>query len=255
MTEGRSQSDAEILKLANKTYTVFPGQPLRIFGITNKAGEVFEGYLEMFTASNEHLSRAPIVARVAEEAPAAFVIPTTNQMRELGTRMASGDDAAFEEVRRMSIELYRNINYRTESARVLTNLFLMRAALDELGVEAGKSNAVAMAALRRSLTVRHMSSFVPYALSIAAAAGNDEALDMLLHYSDWGILLSSAESAMRLPAQKENEKAIEFLVQVLDNPAHRALWNSAVDSLKGPAARGNAKAKEALEKYEQNKPQ
>jgi hypothetical protein len=228
---------------------------LRIFGITNKAGEVFEGYLELFTASNEQHSRAPTVARVAAEAPAAFVIPTTNEMRELGARMASGNDAAFEEVRRISTELYRNINYTTENARVLTNLFLMRAALDELGVEVGKSNAIALAALKRSLSVRHMAPFVPYALGIAAAAGSEDAMEMLLHYSDWGILLSSAESGMRAPAEKDNEKAIEFLVQVLDNPAHRALWNSAVDSLKGPAARGNARAKEALEKYEQNKPQ
>jgi len=183
------------------------------------------------------------------------VTPTTNTMRALATRICEGDDAAFGELRSVATELYRDVDLRSEPERARTNLLLMRAAFRELGEQAGRSNAHALAALQSAAFVRQLRSHVDEALGIAAAAGNEHALDMLLQHQDWNILLSSAVFAMRLPAEKNNERAIEFLIGVLENPKHRPLWYGASNGLKTAAENGNAKAKAALEKYEKENPQ
>ena len=78
---------------------------------------------------------------------------------------------------------------------------------------------------------------------------------MLLHHQDWNILLSSTVFALRVFAEKGNEQAIDFLIGVLENPKHRPLWHGASSGLKTAAVNGNAKAKAALEEYEQANPQ
>jgi len=185
-----------------------------------------------------------------ESAPSA--IPTTNTMRSLATRICEGDEAAGGELRLIAAELYRNINYTTEQDRVLSNLSLMRAAFRELGEQAGRSNAPAMAALQSAAFDRQLKAHVSGALGIAAAAGNEQALDMLLHHQDWNMLQSSAVFALRAPAEKNNERAIDFLVAVLDKEGNRPLWHGASEGLRVAAANGNPKAKAALEKYEQS---
>ncbi|HEY0549677.1 MAG TPA: tetratricopeptide repeat protein, partial [Verrucomicrobiae bacterium] len=198
-------------------------------------------------------------ARFSAAAPATTelataVIPTSNTMRLLATRICEGDDAAFGELRRVAGELYRNINYTREQGRVSSNLFLMRAAFRELGEQAGRSNSQAMAALQSAAFARDLTAHVSDALGLAAAAGNEQALDMLLHHQDWNMLQSSAVFALRAPAEKNNEQAIDFLVAVLGSEGSRPLWHGASEGLKVAAASGNLKAQAALEKYEQAKP-
>jgi hypothetical protein len=57
-----------------------------------------------------------------------------------------------------------------------------------------------------------LKSFVPEALGIAAAAGNKEALAMLL-----GISELSANDALCLPAQSNGELAVDYFVTRLNS--------------------------------------
>ncbi|MGD0899700.1 MAG: protein kinase, partial [Thermoguttaceae bacterium] len=176
--------------------------------------------------------------------------PTVAAMRALAERIVNGDQAAFDVLRDTAAELYRDIDYRKEEGRVSSNLVLMRAAFNLLGEQAGKGNQKAFEALKRSLGTLHLRSFAPDALGIAAAAGHAESLEMLLHHDKWGILLSSAVFALQKPAEQNNEKAVDFLVGVLENPEHRALWNGVSQHLVAAAASGNQRAKAALEKFD-----
>jgi hypothetical protein len=204
--------------------------------------------------AEQKVAQISTTAAPAKTESATVVIPTAHTMRSLATRICEGDDAALGELRLIATELYRNINYTTEQDRVRSNLFLMRAAFRELGEQAGRSNAQAMAALQSAAFNRQLKAHVSDALGIAAADGNEQALDMLLHHQDWNMLQSSAVFALRAPAEKNNERAIDFLVAVLDREGNRPLWHGASEGLKVAAANGNAKAKAALEKYEQTKP-
>ncbi len=77
-------------------------------------------------------------------------------------------------------------------------------------------------------------------------------LDMLLHYERWGILLSSAVFDLRAAAANNNEKAVDFLIAVIEDPKDQALWSGASQGLVGAATKGNAKAKAALDQFEAN---
>ena len=213
---------------------------------------------------------------------AASTKPQTPQtMRALAGRIANGSPSAFNELRDAAEQLYLGIDYAKEKSRVMANLTLMRAAYDVLGEQAAKGNRWAFDALKKSLKIRHLGSFAPDALGIAAAAGRAEALDILINHNKWSILLSSAVFALEKPAARNNPKAIEFLLTVLNEPRDRALWlraavglaeanndrgvthlitemeahpidgcimPSAIEGLNAAAARGNAKARLALEK-------
>jgi len=135
----------------------------------------------------------------------------------------------------------------------------MKAAFDVLGEEAGKGNAKAMAALKRCLRERssRLSSFAPDALGIAAAAGQEEALDILLRHKEWGILDSTAVFALVAPASANRERAVDFMVSWLSDPQHRGdgMALSASGALEKAAEKGNQEAKTALAKYVEANPE
>jgi hypothetical protein len=179
--------------------------------------------------------------------------PTKESIRAMAKRIADGDDKGYEELGAAARELYRGIDFKTEEARVLLNLFKMKAGFDLLGEEAGKGNDKAMSALKRCLRDRGspLSSFAPDALGIAAAAGQEEALDILLRYLQWDLLESTAVFALAAPAGANRERAVEFLAEWLARPEHRGggMALSATEALEKAASRGNQRAKEALAKY------
>jgi ankyrin repeat protein len=185
--------------------------------------------------------------------------PTREAMRAIAKRIAEGDDAAYDELSGAARELYRGIDFQKEAARMELNMFKMKAAFDVLGEEAGKGNDKAMGALKRCLRDRssRLSSFAPDALGIAAAAGQEEALDMLLHHGEWGVLESSAVFAMAAPASANRERAVEFMVSWLSNPQHHGggMALSATEALKQAADKGNAQARAALAKYREANPE
>lgn len=176
--------------------------------------------------------------------------PTTVSMRALAERIANGDQTAFHELQETDKMLYRDIDYDQDKKRVMANLILMKAAFDVLGEQAGRGNDRAFQMLKACLGTGHLRSFAPDALGIAAAAGHKEALEILLHHDRWGILLSSTVFALRPVAENNDERVVDFLVGILENPRDRALWYGASEGLAGAAVKGNEKAKAALEKYE-----
>ena len=234
-------------------------QPARLFSITNAFGETFDGYLELVgpgqSESSNVITAPPITSTVTASTnnDAGTNLPTVATMQDVAQRIGAGDAAAFDELQTISESLYRGIDYKTEQQRVLTNLALMSSAFESLGRGVAAGNDAAFDAVRRSLAVRHLSAFAPRALGIAAAAGHQESLDMLLNYADSKILLSSAVSALRPAAEKNNELAVQFLLRVLEDPSHRPLWHMASQGLRTAAAAGNVEAVTALKTYDQNR--
>jgi hypothetical protein len=170
-------------------------------------------------------------------------------MRAVAAQIAAGDQSALTRLEEISAELYQDIDYHKEKERLSSNLVLMTAAFDVLGKKAGAGSLAAFEALRQSLGMRHLRSFAPDGLATAAAAGHAEALDILLHYEEHGILLSSAVFALAKPAAKNNEQAVIFLVDTLTNPNHKSLWHGASQGLIAASHAGNPQAKAALAQY------
>lgn len=175
--------------------------------------------------------------------------PTAEMMRGLAREISAGNQAALTRLETIKVELYRDINHDLEKARSLSNLVLMRAAFDQLGKDAGAGNENAFRALKQALGTEALQSFVSDSLGIAASAGHTEALEILLNYKKWGMLRSSVVFAIAKPASKNNERAVAFLADVLNDPTARSLFDAASRGLVGAALAGNERAKAALETY------
>jgi hypothetical protein len=184
--------------------------------------------------------------------PTITTRPTTQKMEEIGERVAKGDAAAFAELEANAEYLYRNINYRQDQERVIANLLLMRATYNVIGERAAAGDAKAFEMLKASLGVKQLKSFAPDALAKAAAAGNQQAMEILVHHERFGILQTTAVFALREAAEAGQPGAIEYLVSVIDDPKSRGLWLGASQGLSLAAAKGNAKAQEAMKRYDAN---
>ncbi len=175
--------------------------------------------------------------------------PTAADMDKLGCLAAKGRLAAIDELAMTAEALYQDIDYEKDHARVANNLVLMRAAFTPIGTLAGKGSQTALDALQYANGNPRLRSFTPDAFGIAAGMGNTEALDVLLNYKEHGFLLSSTVFALRPAAEKNIPEAVNFLVEVMNDPRHKALWRGASKGLVGAAALGNQAAQEALENY------
>jgi ankyrin repeat protein len=182
---------------------------------------------------------------------AGIAPPTQKAMRSYARRIADGDATAFDELANAAADLYRGINYQKDDARLKMNYYRMQAAFTVLGEEASKGNDKAFQALKKSLGVPSLKSFAPEALGTAAAAGNQEALDILLQHNQWGIMESSTILALTPSAETNLQPAVDYFIDLLINPANRN--RGGLGSVKGvvedAAAHGNQKAQAALEKF------
>ncbi|MGZ0707300.1 hypothetical protein ACWPKO_03060 [Coraliomargarita sp. W4R53] len=175
--------------------------------------------------------------------------PTVNDMRDLGLLAANGDLGAIDRLEFICELLYRDVNYDTDDQRVMANLTLMDAAMYPIGKEAGKGSENAMEALIYANSKIELRDFTSDAFGIAAALGNEQAIDILVNHKRHGILLSSAVFALQKSAEKNHPAAVAFLVNVMEDPTSKPLWHGASQGLVGAAALGNQDAIEALEKY------
>lgn len=166
------------------------------------------------------------------------------KMMHLGSRAASGDLTAVDEIEEQKRQLYESIDLKTDRPKGIANLKLMRAAFDVIGTEAAR-NSEAMKALEYAKGKPSLRSFTVDAFGLAAGEGNEQALDALLNYKSSGWLLSNTVAAMKYPAMNNQSQAIDFLIAVLENPRHRPLHHMARRGLEGAAAKGNEKAQAA----------
>ena len=149
--------------------------------------------------------------------------PTVQTMQALANRIAQGDSAAFNQLQDTADQLYRGMDYAREKDRAISNLTLMQAAYDVLAKEATKGNRWAFDAIKKSLKNKSLSNFAPIALGIMATAGNKEAVDMLIHYKQWGIPKVSAVLALQEAGRNGNPDAVAFMRAIIDNPADAGL--------------------------------
>lgn len=179
--------------------------------------------------------------------------PSRERMRDIAQRIAAGKPEAFDELVQVTSTLYRGIDYKTEHARVMSNLIRMHAAFNTLGEEAGKGNEAAFQALKKSMSVGRLRSFAPDALGIAAAGGNRNALDILVHYHQAGILESTAIFALAKPVEAGVDPAIDFvgswLAHLNEHGLSGGMVLSTTNALAAAAAKGSQKAQAVLDQF------
>jgi hypothetical protein len=173
-------------------------------------------------------------------------------MRAIAQRIAAGDEGAFDELVRAANTLYQGINYQTDHSRIMSNLTRMHAAFNVLGQEAGKGNAAAFQALKKSMSVGPLDSFAPDALGMAAAGGNKEALDILVRYKESGMLESTAIFALAKPVEAGLDPAIDCVGAWLSHVQYglaNGMVLSTTNALGVAAAKGNQKAQAVLTQF------
>jgi ankyrin repeat protein len=182
-------------------------------------------------------------------------LPDQEVFRALAQRIAKGDDAAYDELIALTSKLYKEIkDYQAERGRAGALGVRMRLVVDVLGEEAGKGSQPALEVLKKSLRPPNMfTSFVPDALAVAAAGGNREALDMLIHYGDWDILESSAWFALAKPVAANVapavDESVKWLQKIHSSDRDGGMVMDITNALASAAAKGNQTAKEALDKF------
>jgi len=205
------------------------------------------------TAGNEDIAK---MLRAAGAAPSSSApIPSPGEMRAIAMRICAGDSASFDELAKAAEDLYRGMDGQAPQARRTLNATRMTAAFDVLGEATAKGNDDAFQALKKCLTQKDaLKSFAPDALGKSAAAGNGQALDILVNYRQWGMLENTACFALEAAAKANQERAVDVFIALATDPAaskkqyYGVAW-MVKEVLQSAASQGNQKAQEALEKF------
>ncbi len=175
---------------------------------------------------------------------------TAESMQGLGREAASGDTGAIDKIGQAYDELFKNIDYQKEGVRVRSNYALMNAAFDVIG-KSVKGNDTADPAFRSlvyALGKPTLGRFTVMPFGTAAAVGHQPSLDVLAHYKEHGMLLSTVVLAMQATALNNNKEAVDFLVTVINDESVKPLWSEASQGLVTAATQGNDEAKTAIAK-------
>lgn len=181
-----------------------------------------------------------------------IVVPSAEDMRAIARRICDGDPAALDDLVAKAADMYRNDN--RQQARRRLNAGRMIAAFNVLGEEAGKGNNNAFQALKTCLEGGKLRGWAPNALGIAAAAGSDESLSLLLRYREWHLLENEVAFALAAPAKANKQPAVDFFVTLALDPQSAKHEYYGVgwlvkDVLQTLATNGNPSAKDTLDKF------
>jgi ankyrin repeat protein len=181
------------------------------------------------------------------------IVPTREAMRAIAQRICGGDSTSIDELADTVQELFRDWRQQPEGWRQL-NGDRVSAAFQALGEEAGKGNDNALWALRVYLGRPNMKGSAVDALAIAAAAGSEESLNLLLRYRDWNLLENTVAFALAAPAKANKERAVDFFVTLAVNPDsvkhnYYGVGWLVKEVLETSATNGNANARQALDKF------
>jgi len=196
-------------------------------------------------------STNPVNSVQSTNQPQPIVMPTIYMMRELGRQAASGDTSAIDKIELIRQSIYQNCSYKDNPRGWMENAVLMRAALDQtaLSIKGDDPNDPAFKSLLYAATMPGIRGFIADSFGTAAAQGNKPSLDVLLHYSEHGFLLSSAVGGLCKPAQNGNPEAVAFLIKVADDESSKALWYMSTSALENAANEGNPDAQRVRAKY------
>jgi ankyrin repeat protein len=180
-------------------------------------------------------------------------VPTREAMRAIARRICDGDAAAIDDLADRVQELFRSWRQQPEARRQV-NADRVSAAFHALGEEAGRGNNNAIWALKVYLGRTDTKGSAVDALGIAAAAGSEEALNLLLRYRDWNLLENSVAFALAEPAKANKEPAVDFFVNLaLDSESVKHNYYGVgwmvKEVLETSATNGNSRAKDALDKF------
>lgn len=218
----------------------------------------YEGATPLFLA--ESAENKPVVEMLRNAAAARGVTvteitaPSREDMRAIARRICDGDPAALDQLKAAAQEIYGGSSNSRQQARMRLNADRMNAAFNLLGEEAGKGNTNALQTLKTCLDHGILKGFACGALGIAAAAGSDESLSLLLRFRDWHLLENEAAFALAAPAKANKEPAVDFFVALALDPEsarHQYYGVSWLvkDVLQTSVTNGNPKAKDALDKF------
>jgi hypothetical protein len=179
--------------------------------------------------------------------------PSREAMRAIAKRICAGDVTAFDELTNV-VEEMSHSDRRIEANRQF-NADRLRAASEIIGEAAGKGNDNAFQTLKKCLDDKYLKYFSLDPLGVAAAAGNQEALDLLLHcHEKSGILENSVCFALASAAKANQPLAVDYFAALALDPEipkkqfYGVAW-LIKEVLESAAAQGNQKAKDALEKF------
>jgi len=175
-------------------------------------------------------------------------IPATS-VAELGQRAAQGDLNAMDEIQRLHAEARKE--FPIESKEFQSHTREVRSTLDFIA-EAVRGNSrkdPAFQSLLHATGKLGLRGFIANAFGIAAARGHEPSLEVLLNHDEYGILLSSAVFGLQGPAESGNNRAIRFLISVIQDDSKKPLWFGASQGLVASSLEGNEEAKAALRKY------
>jgi ankyrin repeat protein len=179
--------------------------------------------------------------------------PTRDEMRILAQRICDGNMAAENDLSAAAAAMYQQINQPNNLAIRKLNADRMLTAFRILGTEAAKGNDNAFQALKKFLGEKGaMKTFAAEQMGTVAAAGNEEALNILLNYRQWGIMDSSAYIGLVRAAKANRQPAVDAVVNLLLDPEAAKKHYYGVSALakqvaESAAEQGNEKAQQALE--------
>ena len=205
----------------------------------------------------ELYEKTNIVSIIRELTHDTNTVPSSAEMRELGKHVAAGDFAALQQL----IQIYAMFRNRAEFDHSrgpwYTSPWMSicssreRAAIEVLQEEAGKGNTRAFEMARAHIkdNDQRLSEFSLSICSIAAAAGNADALDVLMNYQPPRGM--GYNVYLREPAAANIGPAVDHLVNWLEHhPSARGDgdWLYVTDDLAKAAKKGNQHARDALVK-------
>src|SRR5439155_6127669 len=167
--------------------------------------------------------------------------------RELGRAVVQGEPGAFGKLLELS---------KAELATFKTNrlgltdpqigdLFRqtfapLHAAFKVIEEAAVGGNAAAVDAVLQSMQIPELRGPAVRCIGALAASGNDPALEILLNPGKYGLLSPSVVSALQPSANNRNQKAIDYLAAVANDPKQTALGYMTARALEKSAASVNA---------------
>jgi RNA polymerase sigma factor (sigma-70 family) len=173
--------------------------------------------------------------------------------RQLGLAVTQGDAAALGKLAALARAEFQyfntnrvNVNDADHGDLARKTFLPLQTAFQVITDEATKGNPNALQALSQSVGIKELQGTALASIGILAGNGDEVALDILTNPSKYGVLQSSAVSALKPAAERGVQKAIDALAAVTRDPKSKPLWHLATEGLSKAAASGNDVAVDAL---------
>jgi hypothetical protein len=214
---------------------------------TNKASLFFD----------PHLGRFLVHARPSLDRQAPWPA-LGDYMKKLGELAAKGNTAAIDDMADALMRLVEGLDPAKDAQRIDELQSIGYDAYNVLGEAVVKDPAV-FKVLEYANGKDHLNkNFVTGAYSVAAAQGNQTALDALIHYKDHNWSLLNAIGGLRSEVKRNNPQAVDFVLNVYADPATARLTNAKnvqatlIFLIRDAANAGNEKAQAVYNELKNN---